>query len=46
MLASEPDEPNKSQTGSAVLLCALIYLTFFPGPISTAFQESSLSGAV
>jgi hypothetical protein len=46
MLASVPDKPNKSQTGSAALLCALIFLTFFPRLIYDGFQQSSLCGAV
>jgi hypothetical protein len=46
MLASVPARSSREQTGSAVLLCGLIALAFFPGLISTGFSANSLSGAV
>lgn len=42
LLASIPSRPDRQQTGSAMLLCGVIVVAFFPGLISTSFDQASL----
>lgn len=46
LLASIPARPSRPQASSALLLCSIITVAFFPGLISTSFTESSVNNAV